>query len=146
MVRAPVEQLEGRAAALDRQALLRHLGRHHQPHAGAEWPRLDLTGGVDAHRTVRLPREAPGLLVGVEGLAKQRAGEKLEVEANLPDERLRQRRREVQVRILDRVEARAVLPGVGVGEGGDDLAAPPIDDPVLLHRHGRPLAGGGLEP
>ena len=163
---AAVDQLERAAGrVLDRHALAVGLGRDHEPPAAGHGRDRVIAIRVEGAGTVRLPREQAARALGRPGPAEQDPGEQLEVEADLADPRVRQRRIEVdhdahglalgahadgvgeaQVRVLDGVEALAVLRIVRVLHPYADLAARAVDHALAHHlRHRLPLARRAVE-
>ena len=165
-VAAPVQQLQLAGLAFDLQPLQVAFRRDHQGLALGH-RRGDQLIVVVAHRAVRLTRKGSALRIHQPRLAEQIGREQLEIEADLAFpvggqrlveidrdlERIAVHRRhrdmvgEVEVRVVDRIEALTVLrlvrvmQGLGHGPGGGvhhGLA--------VARRHGRPLTRRRLKP
>src|SRR5581483_5116850 len=117
-------------------------------------------------RTFGLARENAALVPHQEGFAEKQPWKELQIESYAPYPFFRQRCIEVdsyleaaarsgsdtdsirqsQIRIIDRIEAGAVLRGIGVRQRLRYGPMRRVDHPLHGCRHGRPLPGRRLEP
>ena len=162
---APVDEFEPSARrVLDGHPLRVRLRGDHQPLACPERRGLVLALRIERPGAIGLAREDAALRVGRPGPAEEDAGEQLHVEPDLADPLVGQRLFEIdddaegparwpdtnrvgelQVRVLNRVEALPVLVLVWVLRAQADLARGLVDNPLADLGHGLPLAWRAIE-
>jgi len=162
----PVDEFERAAGrVLDQEALRLRLGSDDQTVTGGQRRDLIGSGGVAGARAVGLAGENAAVGVSLIRSAKEKAGEELEVEADLADEggghglfeidEDAETRAfgphadgvgELQVGVVDRIESAAVPRFVGILHPDADLLGRPIDLPLPGFGNGLPLAGRAIQP